>query len=373
MTNGTELGSILHRTAPEAFIIEGAPATFEMVDGTRAAGIAEIDISRTSITIRFASDQPLTLVQAVYGQSSGRISAVDGAWQAGRVNFIASETGGQHLFVTQELIVDHGGADAAYTRLLFAGARLDGDIAFGGSVLLARTLSHNAVNHHDTRLGIVAPSVLDDVTIQRVLRAGSFVAGLDIEPLRYDLFAKDGALVRSRHVRGARRLARGAHSPFTGVKNADKIAALSALLAALPDLEARGEPIVAALNNIAASNQVSELDPGAVLLLLAVQAMATYHAHGEGSPVPAVSRVSELAALNHALDLHLSADDLERYESLRIELLDTGLFQKPGYESGRPQNEVKFIRDIAHLIIFRLCGYRGPYYRSETFDIQSAG
>ena len=79
--------------------------------------------------------------------------------------------------------------------------------------------------------------------------------------------------------------------------------------------------------------------------------------------------------LSRKLNLCLSDEDLDRFEKLRVELLEAGFFHKPGYETGRPQKDIKFLRDIAHMTVFRLCGYSGPFYGAETFAVRdiSAG
>jgi hypothetical protein len=108
-----------------------------------------------------------------------------------------------------------------------------------------------------------------------------------------------------------------------------------------------------------------------VLLLLAIQTAAYHRAHGHELVRGSASRRQELALLSRDLDLRLNDDDLDRFERLRLELLDGGFFHAPGYETGRPQNDIKFLRDIAHMIVFRLCGYSGPFYGAETFAVRN--
>ena len=104
--------------------------------------------------------------------------------------------------------------------------------------------------------------------------------------------------------------------------------------------------------------------------MLSAVTTAAYHSlHGEEVDSGASSRMEELSHLNRELDLGLTDEDLSRFENLRVELLDAGYYHKPGYETGRPQKDIKFIRDIAHIVVFRLCGYAGPYYVSEFFKV----
>jgi hypothetical protein len=95
---------------------------------------------------------------------------------------------------------------------------------------------------------------------------------------------------------------------------------------------------------------------------------AAYHgAHGLELVAGAASRAQELELLNRHLSLGLNAADIARFEGLRVELLEAGFFHKPGYETGRPQKDIKFIRDISHAVVLRLCGYAGPFYGAEKF------
>ena len=64
--------------------------------------------------------------------------------------------------------------------------------------------------------------------------------------------------------------------------------------------------------------------------------------------------------------------DLDRWEKLRVEIMEGGFFHAPGYETGRPQKDIKFLRDLAHVTVFRLCGYSGPFYGSEYFAVREA-
>jgi hypothetical protein len=228
-------------------------------------------------------------------------------------------------------------------------------------------LSKEVVNHHDARLSITADGNLDEATIEAIGRASSFVAGLDLELLRVDSFSEQGDLIRTRHLRGFRRVGRGPHSPFTGIADEHRMRAWVALTEAIPRLEKAGIPIITMINHIAAHNHVAEINASAPLLLLAIQTAAYHQMHGFEVGEGAASRRRKLMLLNRELVLGLGDEDLDRLEKLRVELLDTGFFHKPGYETGRPQKDIKFLRDIAHMIVFRLCGYSGPFYGAEAF------
>jgi hypothetical protein len=365
------LDTLARRAALEAFTIESEPAFFETGQGERTAGYAAVSVSRSSIAIRFVTGTPLTLAKAGYGESDGRIGAMGGAWLAQRVNAAGHCAAGNRLFGTQELVMNHGvDEERAVTRLVFAGAAWQGSELLDGRRVNAAPLSREAVNHHDARMSITAEGDLDEARIEAMHGANSFVAGLDLELLRIDGFCAQGDLIQARHLRGFRRLGRGPHSPFTGIADEHRMRAWVALVTAIPRLEREGVPIIPMINHIASHNTVAEINTSAVLLLLATQTAAHHRMHGREVGAGAASRRQELMLLSRELNLRLSDHDLDRFEKLRVELLDAGFFHHPGYETGRPQQDIKFLRDIAHMTVFRLCGYSGPFYGAETFAVR---
>lgn len=374
--DATLLDTLARHTALETFAIESELAFFEAPKGERIAGYAVVTVSRSSIAIRFASDTPMSVAKAGYGEANGRIGAVSGAWVAPRVNDAGSTAAGDRLFGTQELVVKAGAdAEIAATRLVFAGAAWQGSQQ-GAELLDGRRafvapLSKETVNHHEARMAVAIEGDLDETTIEAVDRASSFIAGLDLEMLRIDSFSAQGRLIRAKHLRGFRRVGRGPHSPFTGTADEHRMRAWAALATAIPRLEKDGVPIITMINHIASHNQVAEIQASAPLLLLATETMAYYRMHGRELGEGAASRRQELARLSRELDLGLNDEDLDRFEKLRVELLDAGFFHKPGYETGRPQKDIKFLRDIAHMVVFRLCGYDGPFYGAETFTLRN--
>ena len=347
------------------------PAFFETPKGVRTVGHAAVSVSRSSIAIRFATEQPLTVPKAAYAEASGRIGAMNGAWLAPRVNDGGLSAAGDRLFGAPELVMTEGAGDVgAATRLIFAGAAWQGTALLAGRQVIAAPLSTEAHSHHDARLSITLEGDLDAAAIEAIDRASSFVAGIDLEHLQLDTFSAQGELIRARHLRGLRRLGRGPHSPFTGVADEHRMRAWAALVTAFPRLEADGVPIAAMINHIASHNTVAEITSSSVLLLLSIQTAAYHRMHGHEVGTGAASRRPEIKLLSQELNLGLSDEDLDRFEKLRVELLEAGFFHKPGYETGRPQKDIKFLRDIAHMTVFRLCGYSGPFYGAETFAVR---
>lgn len=364
------LERLSRRASLEAFIIESGPAIFEPLKSERSAGYAEVSVSRASIAIRFATDTPLAVTKAGYGESNGEIAAMNGAWRAPRVNDAGLSAAGDRLFVTPELVIGQGG-EIAVTRLIFAGAGWHGLTQLDGRCVVAESLAKEAVNHHDARLSITVEGALDPATIEAIDRASSFVSGIDLELLRVESFTEMGDLAQTRHLRGFRRVGRHPHSPFTGVDDEDRMRAWTALVSAIPRLSKSGIPIVQIINLIGAHNQTPDINTSAPLLLLAIQAAAYHYMHGGEIKAPSPVNRLELVNLNQKLDLNLTKADLDRFDNLRVELLDSGFFHKPGYETGRPQRDIKFLRDLAHMIVFRMCGYAGPFYGSETFAVRA--
>jgi hypothetical protein len=371
MSATVPLEQLARRTPPEAFTIESQRASFEVAGGERTEGTASVSVSRSTIAIRFAAAPAFTVSKAGYGDSNGKIVEHDGSWSAPNVNDAGSASDGDRLFGTMMLSVGReSAAPIAATRLVVAGAAWPGTGSVGGRAVIAQPISRDVVSHHDRRMTFTVEGDLDTRAIETWLLAGSFVSGLQLELLRVERYAADGAPVRVEHHRGFRRLGRGAHSPFTGVADEHRMRAWIAMVEALPRLLKAGVPIDMVLDQIAAHNQVSQIHVSVPLLMLAPLTAAYHRMHGIEVVPGAASRREEMARLNRELQLGLSDADLERFEKLRVEILDAGFFHAPGYETGRPQKDIKFIRDIAHCVVFRLCGYSGPFYGAERFTTQ---
>jgi hypothetical protein len=365
------LDTLAGHAALEVLTIESGPAFFEPTKGERTVGFATVTVSRASIAIHFTPDASMTVAKAAYGEANGRIEALNGAWRAPKVNDVGLSAEGERLFVTQEVVVNQGASEkVAATRLVFAGTAWQGLELVDGRRVIAAPLSKEAVNHHDARMSITVEGTLDEKTTEAMERANSFVSGLDLELLRVDSFSPQGDLILARHLRGYRRVGRGPHCPFTGVADEHRMRAWAALATAIPRLEKNGIPIIQMINHIGSHNTVAEINSSSVLLLLATQTMAYHCMHGHEVGEGAASRRRELALLSAKLKLGLTEADLDRFEKLRVELLEAGFFHKPGYETGRPQKDIKFLRDIAHTTVFRLCGYSGPFYGAETFAVR---
>jgi hypothetical protein len=367
----TLLENLARRAPLENLVIESGPAFFESRDGKRTPGTAEVTISRASLAIRFQAGDGFTVEKAPYGEASGSIAARDESWSARQVNDAGTAANGDRLFSTMALAVGRAKAsDVAATRLVIAGAAWSGTGTLDGRRVIVHRLSRDTVSHHDHRLTATVEGNLDETAIETIGRACSFVTGIDVELLRVERYSAQGDLLQVEHRRGYRRVGRGTHSPFTGVPDEDRMRAWVALVEAFPRLLKQGVPIDMIVDQISAHNQVSQIHVSSQLLLMATVTAAHQRLHGDEVGPSSASRRKELERLDRDLKLGLTEEDFERYDKLRVELLDSGFFHKPGYETGRPQRDIKFLRDLAHVIVFRLCGYTGPFYGAERFVVR---
>lgn len=367
----TMLEDLARRTPLENLVIESGPAFFQSRDGKQTPGNAEVAVSRASLAIRFRAGDDFTVEKAPYGESSGGVAARNESWSARQANDAGVAANGDRLFSTMALTVGRVKAgDVAATRLVIAGAAWQGTGTLDGRRVIVHRLSKDTVSHHDHRLTITVEGNLDEAAIETIGRACSFVTGIDVEILRVEQYSGEGDALQVEHRRGYRRVGRGTHSPFTGVPDEDRMRAWIALVEAFPRLLEQGVPIDMIVDQIAAHNQVAQIHVSSQLLLMATVTAAHQSLHGSEIGEPSASRRKELERLDRDLKLGLSAEDFERYDKLRVELLDAGFFHKPGYETGRPQRDIKFLRDLAHVIVFRLCGYTGPFYGAERFIVR---
>ena len=377
------LKDVSSRQPIESFTIESGPAYFEAYEAKRTAGKAAVFVTRSSITIRFAADNGLTVPSAASGESNGRIVSADGTWSAPNVNDAGRASDGDHLFETHELeVVRDAASKVAATRLVFAGVAWSGTSLLDGRQVVACPLTRDVASHHDRRMAITIEGDVSPAQTKTIRRACSFVSGHGVEVLRYETYSAHGSLIRLTHHRGFRRVGRAIHSPFVDIADEHRMRAWTALAEAMPRLLEAGVPIDIVINHISGQNQVVEIEVSAALMMLAAMTAIHHRMHGDKVNEGATSRRRELAHLNRELKLGLSDADIDRFEKLRVELLETGFFHKFLDEANRrpihpdhprqtrAQLDIKFIRDVAHLIVFRLCGYSGPFYSAEQFAVR---
>jgi len=360
------LEEIARLHAPEAVTLPPQPATFAG-GGVRAEGEATVAITRASLSIRLRPAGELTVPKAAYGESNGSLTS--GAWAAAHVNHAGTAANGETLFGTMALRVAAAqrSDEVAATRLVIAGDAWQGSGQLRIGRVVIAPLSVDVTSHHDRRMAIAVEGALDEATIETLGRACSFVAGIDVEILRVERYDRQGRLLEVEHRRGFRRVGRGAHCPFTGISDEDRMRAWVALVDAFPRLLADGVPIDMIVDQISAHNQVAQIHVSALLLLMATVTAAYQRSHGSAAAAPALSRAAELRRLSDDLHLGLSDEEVARFDAVRVELLEGGFFHAPGYETGRPQRDIKFLRDLAHTTVLRLCGYTGPFYGAERF------
>ena len=351
------LEAIARRAAPDEVTIEPQPAVFDG-SGVRLNGEAEVTVSRSSIALRFRRNGDVAIPKAAYGETNGTVTATRADSFAAEVNDAGKAGNGDQLFSSRAIRIGGvpAGAAVAATRLVFAGDAWSGNGTIGDRRFVVAPLAVDVVSHHDRRLAVVLEGTLDEAAIETIGRACAFVAGIDVELLRVERYDRDGLLLDADHRRGFRRVGRGTHSPFTGVPNQDRTRAWAALVEAFPRLLADGIPVDMIVDQLSAHNQVAQIHVSAALLLLATQT-AAYQRGG-------------IRKLSDELGLGLTEEDVQRFEALRVELLESGFFHAPGYETGRPQRDIKFLRDLAHVTVLRLCGYSGPFYGAERFVVR---
>jgi hypothetical protein len=304
-------------------------------------GKAIVALTPTSITVRFVPQDAAALDKRPAGPA--RIRAHDDSWEAVKGYGGLPQATGEVLF-DGALLACHAksGEPVAATRIVFAGAAWRADVTIAGERMLVVPLTHDVANHHDKRMALVARGALTHPEIADIARASGFVSGVETAVVCVERYAADGTLVESEHRRWTPRVGWSPHSPFTGVAPATQAQAFEALATALRASDGAAFPLRRVVDQICSSYNVRDIHFAAQNYALAI-----------------------VTAAAHGYDLQLSAGDRERYEGVRAELLERGFFHDPGYETGRPQKDIKFLRDIADAIVLRSCGYQGTYYGSE--------
>jgi hypothetical protein len=304
-------------------------------------GKATVVLTSTSITVRFTPQDAAALDKRPAGPA--RIRANDGTWEAVKGYGGLPQATGEVLFDGALLACrTTTRAPIAATRIVFAGAAWPADATIAGEPMIVRPLTHDVANHHDKRMALVAPGALTHPQIADIARASGFVSGVETAVICVERYAANGELVETEHRRWTPRVGWSPHSPFTGVAPATQAQAFEALATALRASDDGVFPLRRIVDQIASSYNVRDIHFAAQNYALAI-----------------------VTAVAHGYDLNLSPVDGERYERVRAELLERGYFHDPGYETGRPQKDIKFLRDIADAIVLRSCGYRGTYYGSE--------
>lgn len=366
MAESSALEALDLRPADEILRHDG-PAWFTPPEGEAVAGEASIQVTRSTLLVGFEAGELFALPELTYGATSGSIVADDGSWAVRNLTYAGEGRNGEHLFDTLAitLCVPDAGVEVDATRLVLAGAAWTADVTLAGRRIVVRPLSFDVASHHDRRLSIAADGALDAPSIDHLVRAASFVSGIELELLSVDRYDADGRTLEREHRRGLARLGRAPHAPFSSAQDTERARAFVGLAAAFGPAVKRGVPLDLMVDQINASNVVRHIHLSAQMLALPIVTAAYQHAHGRTLVGRAATRVADLEGLNTALALGLDAPAFARYERLCGELLDAGFFHDPGYETGRPQRDIKFLRDIAYAIVLRYAGYAGPYHSSE--------
>jgi hypothetical protein len=348
----------------ESFSTIPCEGVYTSKSGEQSRGNVTVHVTPVSIRAEFEDISTFAIPEERYGEPGGVLAAADGSWRSSSVTFTGTSAAGRRLFNVPELLIDRASEPVASTRVVLAGSRLSGMSRFGGRAALFHSLTPDATSHHDARVAVTIEgtlSVRERETLEAIV---SFVAGIATPILSVEQMAADDALVNAAHYRGYRRVGRFPHSPFPD-DDAVRLRAFAIMSDNIVALRESGFPADIVLDQITGSNVVAQIHLSAQLLMLAVQTTAHHFA-----PAGADHKAA-FAALVSALKLTVDDPDFARLTGVRSELLDRGYFGVPGYETGRPQKDIKFVRDIAHTSVFRLCGYTGPFWSSERFRVET--
>jgi hypothetical protein len=332
--------------------------------GEQSRGNVTLHVTPASISAHFEDISTFEIPEERYGEPGGKLAAADGSWRSASVTFTGTSATGERLFSCPDVVIERAAAPVAFTRVVLAGSKLSGVSRFGGRAALFHSLTPEATSHHDARVAVTIEGTLTPAERDTLEAMNSFVAGIATPILSIEQYAADDTLVTAAHYRGYRRVGRFPHSPFPD-DDAVRLRAFATLSEGIGPLRESGFPADIVFDQITGSNVVAQIHLSAQLLMLAVQTTAKHFAP-EGA-----DHKTAFANLVRELDLIVADPDFKRLTGVRTELLERGYFGAPGYETGRPQKDIKFVRDIAHTSIFRLCGYTGPFWSSERFRVET--
>jgi hypothetical protein len=304
------------------------------------AGEAGVVLSPTSISVRFVPQDADAFAKRPAGPA--RIRSLDGSWEAVKGYGGLPQTAGEVLFDGALLLHRRTNAPVAATRIVFAGAAWTADETVAGGDVTVHAIVQDVANHHDKRMALVTGKNLTHSEIADFERALGFVDGVETAVVCVERYDAAGTLIETEHRRWTPRVGWSPHSPFTGVAVETKAHAFAMLATALLTSNAEGFPLRRVVDLIVCSYNVRDIHMAAQMLALA-----------------------NVTAASHGYDFGLSAGERERYERVRAELLERGYFHDPAYETGRPQKDIKFLRDIADAVVLRSCGFSGAYYGAE--------
>lgn len=350
------LAAIAGRPAPESLTFPPAPAEYEGASGTGTGMTAGAVLTRSSIAVTAGG-----LSEAASIRAAGHIRATGGAWEARELSYagpLVAEPGRHLLGATRLLVTSGHEAAVAATRAVFAGAAWAAQARFEEREVLFSALSGLTASYEDERIGATIEGEASESTMLTLRRLISFVAGCDVQLLAIERYDGEGSLIEAEHRRERPKIGSSTHSPFRGLTGRQHAAAVAALCEGLARKIREGFPIERIIDLTVRSNG-GGIHIGAQLHALAIETAVNELSERAGDRS---SRPEQYARINATLHLGLDAASMERLLGLREELLRRGYFHRD-YKS--QQIEIKFLRDIAHGIVLRLCGYAGPCYDSE--------
>jgi hypothetical protein len=354
------LAQIAARPAVEQLAGELVDASYATLDESFAIKAA-LTIARSGLGVLVPQAQARALESTLGGGSPVRIRARSGAWEALDAVYVGptSTLPVRHRFAATRVRLRSSGAEpVAATRAVVAGAAWAADAALDRRALAIRALSRDPIGYDDERIGAAVEGALAEDQLQMLRRIISFVAGVEVQLLCVERYDSAGSLIDAEHRRERPKLGSATHSPFAGVDGDAVARAVGVLSDGFVRLLRLGFPIERIADQIAHANNGS-LHLAAQLYALAIETTVARFAEARGGDG---GRREQYAYALERLQLELGADELERVLRLRNELLRRGYFIVDG---GEAREDLAFLRDLAHTIVLRLCGYGGPYYRSS--------
>jgi hypothetical protein len=309
------------------------------------------------------------------------------------------------------------GDNIAATRVLFAGSNLSEDSFLGGKRLLCRSLTRNAASTHGETCGVAVDGELNELEYEALWLTISFVTGNRANTLAVESYNEHGELIEIVHRRGSGQSI-GRNAPFHIYYGPLTSQGLKMIGDGFKRLLSASFPIEMSIHHIMEGNS-GNLETDAQHLMLGIHtAIEAWNRKFEFEEwiddelwEPIFDRVRKhlvrpvlrpiyddigkdeivpvmYAAMRHAnrtttawrqknlfegLGIDVSDVDTIRVLAMRDELLHNGYFLRRWHELSKVErqqrvDDVARLRNIAHLVAFRLLAYEGQCFDFLTYE-----